>query len=97
MANVVYATEDYQSRPVDFDSFRVAKDIRRAAHYFWLSERRMPAAIVMSIEVAQAFTGSGGTLVGGELLNFGLMDLDGITSVPLLGRPGSIDPLWSFL
>ena len=93
----VYRTYEEHAETLRLDVDAFYTDIRRAAYRFWVSERRMPAAVVMSLQLAQAFTSGGGVLVGGELLHFGLIALDEITVVPLLARPAALDPLFQFI
>jgi hypothetical protein len=79
------------------DLVELVARIRQAAYLFWVSERRMPVAVVISTQLAQVLTGKTGKTVYTGLCDYGIIMLDDVTHVPLLGRDAYLDPLFLFL
>lgn len=80
---------------VDVDALMAT--MRGAAYRFWLSERRMPAAVVVCLQMAHALTASTATHRLGALHFYGSIALDESTTVPLIAREAFSDPLFQFI
>ena len=93
----VFAASDYRARPVQLDRSQLLRDIRTAAYRFWLSERRPASAIVVSFAFGEALLLDTGEQLVGDLRIFGTLDIDDLTHIPVIGRPGALDPLFQFL
>jgi fibrillarin-like rRNA methylase len=91
-----YKTEDYQSRIVHFERNELIVMIRGAAYRFYNSQRRNPAAIVMCRHLALQLS-SVDQMLFPNVSYHGVFALDDVTTVPLLGRPGDLDPIFQFL
>jgi hypothetical protein len=83
-----------QPEPVIIDVDQLEADIRHAAYRFWVSERRMPAAIIIPLQLGQALTGTTGITIFDKLKLFGAFPVDDVDLVPLLAREASLDPLF---
>jgi hypothetical protein len=75
---------------VDLDELE--QNMRRAMQRFWLSERRMPAAIVIPLQLARNLDHVNLFPLIGELYHVGVFD-----DIPLLARESYIDPLFLLL
>ena len=88
----VYALR-YQPTQLALNRRQLLADIQFSMYRFWLSERRMPAAIVVSTQVAQFLTNQAGMHLGSTLQVYGQ-----ISDVPLLGRDAFVeDPLFELI
>lgn len=97
METIIY---DFKTTPptrISIDTNEMMVNIRRAAYRFWVSEYRMPAALVIPLQLAQVVTGSSSFKLIGELYYYGMVKLDEITSVPVLARDAHVDPLFQFI
>lgn len=83
--------------PLVVDSAELSATIRAAAHRFWISERRMPAAVIVSTQLAQALTNATGVPLTGELRFFGNFALDDLAEAPIIARDAFLDPLFQFI
>jgi hypothetical protein len=71
--------------------------IQLAAYRFWLSERRVPAAIIIPSQLAIAMVNSVGHPLVGGLRYVCDFILDDHTPVPMLSRDAAVDPLFQFI
>jgi hypothetical protein len=94
---LVYDFTKNPIEPIEIDEDELYASMRLAAHRFWISERRMPAAVIVSLQLAQALTGTVATHQLGELHFYGGVFLDEVTNVPLIARSAYLDPLFQFI
>ena len=92
----IYDTRHSPAQLVHIESVDLHKNISYAVYRFWVAERRMPAAIVMSEQLARAFTDSFGAELFGDLRFYGYHHTQS-QNIPVLGRPAYIDPLFTLI
>ncbi len=92
----VYRTRNYSSDPILIQVEDFFAQIRFAAYRFWLSERRLPVALIVCELLALEVFGEGFEISRG-LKTHGLFQIDDQASVVILGRPGDLDPLFQFI
>jgi hypothetical protein len=93
----VYQTRDLeQAEPLRMSRTTLFEQIRYGGYRFWVSERRMPAAIVLASQVAEALMENPGTVLIGNLRHYGYVSIMD-QAVPVIGREAYIDPLVTFL
>lgn len=97
MEVTLYETRSQPPTAVTVDIAALVRHIRAAAYRFWVSERRMPAAVVVPLQLAQAMTNSVGAPLSGELRCFGSFALDDLAEVPIIARDAFLDPLFQFI
>jgi hypothetical protein len=83
---------------IELDKDDLTRDLHRAIYRFWLNERRMPSAVIMPTQLAWQFSDDGFVqdLVG-DLRWYGNVQVSEIDSIPILGRPSHIDPLFMLI
>ncbi len=72
------------------------KDMVQAVYRFWVSERRMPAAIVIPRQLAQKLQFESRPLIG-EVCEHGVFHFSEIDRIPVLSREAYIDPLFTLI
>lgn len=97
MVITLYDVSSTPAAPVEIDVDDLAEQIRRAAYRFWVSERRMPEAIIVPTQLGQVLTTTAGVPLIKGLSVYGLFPVDEMTHIPIIGRDAAIDPLFQFI
>jgi hypothetical protein len=97
MEMTLYRIVEDRPLPVVVDIAEFTQMIRAAAYRFWLSERRVPSAVIFPRQVATALLSSTGKQLVGNIMYLGEFAVDDHTSVPMLTRDSSLDPMFQFI
>ena len=92
----IYDTRHEPAQLVHVWAGELHNNISYAVYRFWIAERRMPAAIVMSEQLAREFMAVYGTELFGDLKFYGYHHTQS-ENIPVLGRPAYIDPLFTLI
>lgn len=88
----LYDGRNQQLVKVDLDS--IATSLQWSIHRFWESERRLPAAVIMSTQLAREFSEDPEWLIVPGVVYHTEVVISDHERIPLLSREAYIDPFF---